>query len=77
MLMASELSGRLENSLVVDDYSCRGHHKRRCRLTFDDAATAIGICVGLLAVITGVLVYIGCVDLLMVLSRSGLRWWTY
>ena len=72
---------------MVDDHNHRGHHKDRCndcasshrpgcRFTSDDLATVIGICVSLLAVLTGVLVYVACVDLLIVLSHSGLHWWT-
>jgi hypothetical protein len=73
---------------MVDDHNHCGHHKRRCNdgsllhrsrcsLTCDDAATVIGICVGLLAVVTGALVFIICFELLTVLSRGWLQLWTY
>ena len=80
MLVAWELSDDSENILMVDDHTPCGHHKRRCndgaslhrsrcRFSCDDAATVIGICVGLLAVVTGALVFIVCFELLTVLSR--------
>lgn len=59
---------------------CRGNdddsiHRAAFTLTSDDAATVIGICASLLAVLTGVLVYFVCVDLLIALSHSGLHSW--
>ena len=44
-------------------------------LTSDDTATVVGLCVSLLAVLTGVFVYIACIGLLIVLSHRGFHWW--
>jgi hypothetical protein len=84
MPAASELSDDLENILMVDDHDHCGHHKRRCnggaslprsrcRLTCDDVATVIGICVSLLVMLAGALVCIVCFGLLMVLLHIGLH----
>lgn len=65
-----------------DDQDRSGHHKRRnndgdalhrpaSKLTSDDDATVIGICVCLLVMLTGALVCIVCFDLLMVLLHIG------
>jgi hypothetical protein len=73
---------------MVDDHNECGHHNHRCnrgrsshrsgcKLTGDDAATMIGICVGLLAVVTGALVFIVCFKLLTVLAGEWLQRWTY
>ena len=63
----------------MDDDQDRGaDHKRRdnnsdslhrptCKLTSDDDATVVGICVSLLVMLTGALVCTICFDLLMVL----------
>ena len=50
-------------------------HRAASTLTSDDAATVIGICVSLLVALTGVLAYIVCIGLLIVLSHGGLHWW--
>ena len=84
MLAASELSDNLENILMVDDHSHCGHNNRRCnhgrslhwprcRLTCDDVASVIGICVSLLVMLAGALVCIVCFGLLMVLLHIGLH----
>ena len=62
------------------DHKRRGNdgdslHRAASTLTSDDAATVIGICVSLLAVLTGALVCIACIGLLIALSRGGLHWW--
>ena len=63
---------------MEDDQDRGADHKRRdnggdslhrptCKLTSNDAATVIGICVSLLVMLTGALVCIVCFGLLMVL----------
>jgi hypothetical protein len=72
---------------MVDDHNDCGHHKRRDKhgrslhrpgywLTCDDVATMIGICVSLLVMLTGALVWIVCFGLLMVLLHIGLHFLT-
>jgi hypothetical protein len=69
---------------MVDDHNYCGLHNRRCnhgcslhrprcRLTCDDVTTVIGLCVSLLAMLTGALVCIACFGLLMVLMHIGLH----
>jgi hypothetical protein len=60
------------------DYVCRNNdgdsrHRPRCKLTSDDVATVIGICVSLLVMLTGALVCIVCFGLLMMLLHIGLH----
>ena len=55
-----------------DDDGVSRHQPAR-RLTSDDVATVIGICVNLLVMLIGALVCIVCFDLLMLLLRIGLH----
>jgi hypothetical protein len=50
-------------------------HREAFALTSDDAATVIGICVSLLALVTGALALVICFELLTVLSRECLMRW--
>jgi hypothetical protein len=81
-------SDGLEHLLVGDDQDRGFDHQRldnhgdslhrpTCTLTSDDAATVIGICVSLLTLITGALIFVVCFELLTVLSREWFQRWTF
>jgi hypothetical protein len=55
------------------DNDCDSLHRPKCKLTSDDDATVIGICVCLLAVLAGALVCTVSFGLLMVLLHIWLH----
>lgn len=59
------------------DHKCRSNdggslHRAASTITGDDAATLVGICVSLLVLITGALVFVFCIELLTVLTVQRL-----
>ena len=55
------------------DNDSDSRHRPRCKLTSDDVATVIGICVSLLVMLTGALLCIVCFGVLMMLLHFGLH----